>query len=125
MGGAVNIVSVPKFDNLEVLKTGKTVLSKPASSTGTSIFVTHNLGFKPVVIAYLDFGEFERHPLPFFEIANSGADTGKIQSFISFSLGSDDDMVFYINTPDWAANGWYSGAFDIDITYYLCRVRTT
>lgn len=124
MGGIVNIVGVPKFDNLELVKTGSTVISKPENDTGSSVIVAHNLGYKPVIFAYLDFGEFERHPLPFLEISNTGSDSGKIQVLIDVTLSTENEMYFGLQAPNWAANGWYLGSFDVDITYYLCRIRS-
>lgn len=127
MGVESNILSVPKFDNLEIVRSGKIALpSLSVANPGASKFaageatetINHNLGFIPIAFVSqntLNVG----YPLP------------------SHSYFGSNDTAYWLTYQFWVTETQLIVAADcmvrglafsidnsaIDVTYYLCRVK--
>lgn len=113
----VVLTGVPSFDKLEIVKTGQVVVIKPAGQFSGTTVVTHNLGYKPIVMAFS--GDEGGTALPDFTIFTNGTDSGKIWRLIYYSQVTETSVTFGYDSP---SIGFGSGPeLTADVTYYLLR----
>lgn len=128
MGIDINLSGVPEFDTLEIVKTGKLSTSSFSFDTGagnyaqggTTASASHNLGYVPAVIAYID-GGLVYYPVPHQTIWSISS-TGYTLLWVTVSVDKTN-ITLYVNTIGYNNNaGTISG---YDIKYFLFRERSS
>lgn len=106
-------------DNLtfQFVQKGAVQLSSPNSiGSSTNISVVHNLGYKPIVWAFVSFSPTgTRFPLPYLSPHLVGGTPGLIDYQVSFEVVGDDTVTFYHRDISAASN-----VTDY-ISYYILR----
>lgn len=105
---------IPKFDNLEVVKTGIATVGTANDGTTTTETVPHNLGYAPAVLAFVEFSSTGiLLPLPLINIESSGTDAGKVYSMISCATDSTNLYIYNQSQLQGTAGG--------PVRYYLLK----
>lgn len=102
---------------LKILGSGTVTLTAPnASGSSVSETITHNLNFKPTVLAFVSFSPTgTRFPLPYLDV--NLPTTGTIRYQVNYELVSDTQITFYHRDIT-------AGTSVTDyITYYLCQLE--
>lgn len=125
MSVATNSTGVPSFNRLEIVKTGVSVTPTYSLNTGganydqddmTSVVVPHNLGYRPLLIAFLDInGFYLQLPWVITDTTSGGFITRQYFATV-------DETNIYIDGQAWGYNSNSSGAAH-NIRYYLLRER--
>lgn len=118
MGVESVLTGIPEFDNIEVVKTGTTTLSRNAGTRTQTQTVAHNLGYRPAVLAFLDIdGVF--YPIPFLDVnPNSGSEDGYVREKVELYVDSTN-IVF---TVEGYRSFYADSSFSSTIRYYLLRI---
>lgn len=119
--------SNPMYNRLEVVKVGKHTLTKNANALGKTDQIPHGLGYRPVIIAFLDDGnELVSLPYTLFVSSSSDAEDGRIIENI-LAAADDTNAIFNI-TVSYLGGGGNFSRFDnevsVNITYYLLREKS-
>lgn len=116
MGVDSNISAYPNFDKLELVKTG-ILTATAASETDSTTTTAHNLGYTPIILAFVSYNTVHR-PLPTWIALNidTANDRVNFQTWIDCSV---DDTNIYTYIANSLAN-----TLSHDIRYYLLRVRS-
>lgn len=124
MGVDSILTGVPQGANIELIATGVCTFTKAANSTGGSGIVTHNLGYRPLVIAGYDTGGGADGSLtiwPESQSVDSGSDAGKLYANSRIAV-TTSVVEFQIETPNLAGgNPSYTSEQTYNIRYYLLR----
>lgn len=86
-----------RFRSFKIVDSDTISFASP-NSAGTSSFhnVSHVLGYNPIVLAFVSFSPTGTgFPLPYNDIALSGADTGKVRFQVGFETVGGDTITFY------------------------------
>lgn len=121
MGVDIQLSGAPEFDQLELLKTGLVTLPAiTAPPQETTVVLTHNLGYRPIVIASVLNTSGNEAPLPFLVAAVGGGSDGSVVSNIYVYPVTETDVTFVRDVP-----GIGSAAPALQVRYYLLRQRGT
>jgi len=78
----------------KIIQSGTATLGSAADGTTTEVTVAHNLGFVPVVMAYLTDSGSSISPLPSLIVESAGAEEGKVLQVISW-YADTTNVTFY------------------------------
>ena len=111
--------SVPNYNNLEIVKTGTTVVDGDFSGAAGVHFVTvaHNLGYIPIPLVYTVVGE-EYYPLNM--APGYGFGGGSIE-FNNWATCSTDSSNLYIRFASGSATDWGEQSYKYYLLKYSAR----
>lgn len=119
MGVDTSLTGLPTFDHLEIIKTGTGIIPAVGAFDHSELHITHNLGFKPIVIAYTDYFN-EITPLPGSPLGShiqGGDGFVRFQTWVSIYV-TDAFLTF----SHWNALE-AAGVGALRVKYYLLRSR--
>lgn len=100
----------------KIVNTGTVTVNKAANETSANVFVSHGLSYAPMVIAFGSQGgatNYDLLPDITFSIT-----TGAISKHVS-TMVTSSDINFYIATPSWTGNTFYTDPLTYKIRYYI------
>lgn len=104
-------------NTLKVVYSGELVVSKAVNTTGGTNFYTHGLGYRPAVLAYIDFGDVN-YSIPASFVVPTGANAGFV--YEAYSMGVDEsDFIVTVTTPSNSVT--YPIALERTIRFYLLQ----
>ena len=110
MADAINIISTPKFDSFELVKTGTINVDLSSIQTQSTTTISHGLGYTPVYLAYIQISTiYHQIPLTLFDTATSNREV--------YDIYVDENNITARITVQTAGT-----TKDIDFRYYLFRV---
>ena len=107
------------FNNLKVVGSGTIVVNHPANSVGGSAQITHNLGYIPAILAFME-NSGNYFQLPNTGMNLSGVGAGTIDSHTS-AYSNSTTATFGVSTPDYPSSNNFWRAYDTTIKYYLLQ----
>lgn len=121
MSGPGSILGVPNFDKLEIVVAGNTTISSDGSPTNWQT-VPHNLGYRPMILAYLNnvgiggiFSDGDI-PLPSY-LGATITTTVNFTSWVHAAVDNENAYFILFNATGLAISAY-------EIKYYLLRERT-
>lgn len=115
----------PDPQGMRIIRSGVMEFVKPANQQVTYNVVAHDLGYRPIVNAYMRYA-LPGQPiypwgitLPYVQSTGSGADVGKQNFRVNDLVSTTSYAVVVVTDPLATDTYWYTNAIDIEITYYI------
>lgn len=116
---------VPDPQGMRIIRSGVLTFTKGAGEHVTLASVAHNLGYAPIVNAYMRYQlpgqEMSRTSitLPYVQSVGGGPDVGRQNFRVNDLTRSDAYFVYAITDPLTSDTFWYDNEIVVEVTYYF------
>lgn len=106
------------FKTFKIIDSGTKEINKAALSASEVETVAHSLGYAPLVVAFAtQIGVAVQNPVPDFAV---DASTGLVAKQAGINV-TDSGINFYVLTPAWVGNTFYTDPLDYFFRYYILQ----